>query len=106
MAEKLFRIPLINEPQTFEINLSGGAYVIICRWNEEMPAWQICMKNAITNQLLLTCLPLITGVDLLAQYKHLGIPGRLFCYTEGNADAPPTLENLGVEGQLYYYVES
>ena len=106
MAERLFRIPLINEPQVFEIDLSERAYTIVCRWNPEMPAWQMCWRDAVTGQPLLTCLPLVTGVDLLAQYKHLGIPGRLFCYTEGDAEAPPTLDNLGIEGQLYYLVET
>jgi hypothetical protein len=106
MAQRLFRIPLINEPQVFDIDLSERAYTIICRYNPEMPAWQICMRDGITGQPLLTCLPLVTGVDLLAQYHHLGIPGQLFCFTEGDASAPPTLENLGIEGQLYYLVET
>lgn len=105
MAEKLFRIPLMNEPQVFEIDLSGRALTIVCRWNPEIPAWQLCLRDAVTGEPLLTCMPLVTGVDLLAQYQYLGLPGKLFCYTEGNGDAPPTLENLGIEAQLYYYLE-
>jgi hypothetical protein len=105
MAQRLFRIPLINEPQIFDIDLAERAYQMICRYNPEMPAWQLCIRDGITQQPLITCMPLVTGVDLLSQYRHVGIPGTLFCYTEGNADAPPTLENLGIEGQLYYLVE-
>lgn len=102
MAEKFFRIPLINEPQIFEISLSGREYRIISRWNPQMDAWQFCLSDAITGEPLLTCLPLVTGVDLLEQFHHLGIPGKLFCFTEGDRDAPPTLDNLGVQGLVYY----
>lgn len=105
MAERLFRIPLTNEPQTFDIDLVGRTYTITCRWNGQMPAWQICMRDAITEEVLLTCMPLVTGTDLLAQYRYKEIPGQLFCYTEGDEFAPPTLENLGTEGLVFYLVE-
>lgn len=105
MAQKFFRIPLVNQPQIFNISLGGRDYRVVSRWNGQMNAWQLCLSDAITRQPLLTCLPLVTGGDLLEQFHHLGIPGKLFCYTEGDRDAPPTLENLGVQGLVYYVLE-
>jgi hypothetical protein len=42
---------------------------------------------------------------LLEQFKHVGIPGKLLVYTDGDEFAPPTLENLGQEANLYYVAE-
>jgi hypothetical protein len=50
-------------------------------------------------------MPLVTGIDLLRQYRYLGIPGSMIVYTDGDPDAPPTLENLGNESNLYYVVD-
>lgn len=105
MARDLFRIPLVAEPQTFEISLSGRAFNMTSRWNPEMPAWTICLQDAVTLEPLIVCLPMVTGVDLLSQFRHLGIPGSLFAYTEGDELAPPTLTNLGIEAQLYYLTD-
>lgn len=106
MAQRFFRIPLVNTPQVFTISLAGRAYRMISRYNPAMQAWQLCMSDAITREPILRCLPLVTGADLLEQFHHLGIPGTLFCFTEGEQDAPPTLENLGVQGLVYYVLEA
>jgi hypothetical protein len=105
MAEQTFRIPLINEPQRFNISLNEVEYTMISRYNPEMPNWMICMINAITQEPIFTCLPLVTGVDLLSQFRHTGITGSLIVYTDGNGGAIPTLENLGLESNLYYLVD-
>jgi hypothetical protein len=39
--------------------------------------------------------PLVTGVDLLAQYAYLGFIGSLVVQTDHDPDATPTYENLG-----------
>jgi uncharacterized protein DUF6983 len=45
---------------------------------------------------------LVTGADLLAQYKHLGFTGALVVQTVSNPDAVPTFANLGDDGQVYW----
>ena len=105
MAEKTFRIPLTNEPQKFNITLDEIEYTMICRYNPEMPNWTICMIDAITQVPIFTCLPLVTGVDLLSQFAFTGIKGSMIVYTDGNAGAIPTLENLGQESNLYSLVD-
>ena len=103
--EEIFIIPLTNVPQRFTIQLSGVAYIITCKWNPEAPAWVLEFADEVTNQVLLTNVPLVAGADLLEQFKHVGIPGKLLVYTDGDEFAPPTLENLGQEANLYYVAE-
>jgi hypothetical protein len=103
--EEIFVIPLTNIPQRFTIELSGVAYIITCKWNPEAPAWVLDFADEASNQVLLTNVPLVAGADLLEQFKHVGIPGKLLVYTDGDEFAPPTLENLGQEANLYYVAE-
>lgn len=105
MAEQLFKIPLTNVPQRFAIELAGLSLVIVSRWNEEAPAWMLDFYDEATAAPLIVSLPLVSGADLLAQHQHLGIPGQLIVYTDGDEFAPPTLENLGQEANLYYLVD-
>lgn len=105
MAVNAFKIPLINIPQRFAIDLAGKSYIVLCRYNTEMENWLISMQDGDTEADIFDSVPLVTGVDLLAQYAHLGIPGSLIVYTDGNEFAPPTEFNLGRECNLYYVVE-
>lgn len=104
MTTQFFTIPLTNVPQRFAIELAGRALIVVSKWNAEMPAWEIDLLDGVTAQPLITSLPLVSGSDLLSQFQHLGIPGQLIIYTEGDALAPPTLDNLGAEADLYYLV--
>lgn len=104
--EQLFIIPLVNVPQRFTIELSGVGYVIVSKWNGEMPAWTIDIIVDATNTPLIVNLPLVSGANLLGQFGHLGIPGKLLVYTDGDEFSPPTLDNLGQAANLYYLVDA
>ena len=106
MADQLFRIPLQPIPQVFDIELNARLFRMVCRWNPEMPAWTVCLLDGETQKPLVTCLPLVTGSDLLEQFRHLGIEGSLFVYVDGGAGTEeiPDLLTLGTEANLYYYV--
>lgn len=104
MAEILYRIPLVAEPQSFDMSIGELSLTISVVWNEELPAWEMTALNTLTSEFLFNALPLVTGVDLMEQFKHLGIEGKVFVYTNGDADAVPTLTNLGVESHMYYLV--
>lgn len=105
MAQRVFRIPLNNRPQRFEIELGGRAFIMIVRWNPAMPNWTMCLLDGETQETLLNCLPFTTGLDLMSQFRHIGIDGSFVVVTDGNEFATPTLENLGGESNLYYVVE-
>lgn len=105
MALNAFRIPLVNTPQKFAIDLNGRSFIMECVWNPEMLSWLISMYDGDTEECIFATMPLVTGVDLLAQYAHLGIDGSLIVYTDGDEHATPSEANLGVESNLYYLVE-
>ena len=105
MTTRVFRIPFANTPQRFAISLSGKSYIVQNVWNPESQSWELSMYDGDTEQAIFVGMPMTSGLDLLSQFKHLGIGGSLFIYTDGNELAVPTETNLGVESNLYYLVD-
>lgn len=106
MAIQVFRIPLTNTAQSFNITLSGVSLTLITRWNEFMPAWELGFQDTNTQKNIFTFVPLVTGADLIGQFRYNGIlPGVLLCFTEGETDAIPTETNLGASANLFYITE-
>ena len=101
----VYKIPLTATPQIFTINLANVNYLMQNVWNTVLKCWLISMKYADNDNFLFDSLPLVTGVDLLEQYKYLGIGGKMFVYTEGHPQETPTLENLGTNSNLYFVVD-
>ncbi|MCK4883524.1 MAG: hypothetical protein KAS30_01510 [Candidatus Diapherotrites archaeon] len=104
MATTVFKIPLTNIPQKFEIVLSDVTYVMKVRWFDGQQLWVFSLSDIDTEEILINDMPLVTGEDLLAQWAFLGIPGKFICFTAGSELLPPTLENLGVEANLFYTI--
>ncbi len=101
-----FLIPLTNVPQKFDIALSGVNYVMTVKWNDAPEAgWMLDLDNADTGESVVAGIPFITGADCLAGLEYLGIGGEMVVFTDGNEFAVPTLENLGVESNLYFQTE-
>lgn len=101
-----FKVPVTNIPQTFEISLAGVTYLMTIKWNDAFEAgWEMDFVDAITNVPIVAGIPLVTGVDCLAGLEYLGFNGQLIVYTDGDDTAVPTLENLGVESNLYFLTE-
>lgn len=101
---RVFRIPLANVPQRFNIDLGGLRLSMVSKWNPEAPSWVLDVFNADTDAPVILNLPLVTGVDLLHQALHLplGAAGSFVVFTDGAQLLPPTLDNLGVEANLYF----
>ncbi len=100
-----FLIPLSNNPQTFQIALGGVNYILTVKWNQSADAgWEFDLTDADTNTPLIFGAPLITGANCLAGLEYLGIGGLFIVETDGNPDAVPTFENLGVNSNLYFVV--
>lgn len=101
-----FVLPLQNIPQKFDIALAGNNYTLTCKWNSAPEGgWVIDLADATSGDPIAANIPLITGADCLAGLEYLGINGQLFVFTDGNEFAVPTLENLGVESNLYFQTE-
>jgi len=106
MALNTFKIPLLNVPQDFTITLSNRELRMVSKWNDEGQIWVIDIYDGVTEESIVANIPMITGADLLEQYEYLGLNGRLVVFTDGDELAVPTLENLGVESNLYFQNES
>lgn len=101
MATSTFILPLVNVPQIFTINLAGVTYTLTSKWNDIAQSWYLDIADAAQNPI--ACgLPFVTGADLLAGLEYLGIQGSLIVYTNGDAAAVPTLDNLGADSNLYF----
>ncbi len=102
-----FILPLINIPQSFDIALGGVNYVMTCRWNDAADAgWVIDLADSDSGLPIVANVPLITGADCLEGLAYLGINGQMVVFTDGDELAPPTLDNLGTESNLYFLTDA
>lgn len=97
-----FEIPLVANPQRFQITLSGVEYQVAVQWrNADEAGWVLDLYD-VSGVAILQGLPLLTGCDLLAPYEHLALGGQLWVQTTADPDAVPTFDNLGDGAHLYW----
>lgn len=99
-----YEIPLTPNAQKFAVDLPGGTYSMSLAWNVPASCWVLDIADAF-GAALVGGVPLVAGADLLAPYGYLGLGGGLLAMTDGDGEAPPTYENLGVTGRLYFVAE-
>lgn len=97
----IFKIPLTPDAQIFDIYLGGQHYNIRLYYNADMKLWVIDITDFVEQKPLINGIPVVTGCDLLGQYRYLGFSGSLTAYTN-DSDEPPSYDNLGVDGNLYF----
>ncbi len=97
-----FKIPLGTGPQTMRVALASITYKLTLRWRDADQAGWILDIEADDGTPLVYGIPLVTGIDLLGQYQHLGFGGALYAITTGDAEAAPTFDSLGVTSFLYF----
>lgn len=96
-----YEIPLTPAPQRFQITLEGNNYSCNLYWSWADGLWVLDLLDE--NEVpILTAIPLVTGVDLLGQHKHLGIGGGLLVQVDGNPYGLPTYQNLGTDARLIF----
>ena len=96
-----YEIPLSPNAQQFYIALGGVQYSITVRWCPPAGVWVMDLGLG-DDTVLVTAIPLVTGVDLLKQYAYLGVAGSLYVQSDANLYATPDFTNLGVTGHLYF----
>lgn len=94
-------IPLGPAPRRLSITLAGVSYQLRTRWCDPMAAWALDILDA-NGVDVLDGIPLVTGVDLLEQFGYKNFGGQLIAQTDNAKDSPPTLDNLGTTGHLYF----
>nr|WP_318381257.1 hypothetical protein [uncultured Enterobacter sp.] len=97
-------IPLTPNNQQFYIDIDGATYLIRTLWRDDA-GWVLDLADAYDTTLL-AGIPLIPGVDLLAQYPDLGIKAALIVATDKGAPEYPTVDNLGRDAHLLTITES
>lgn len=98
-----YQIPLSPKAQQFFIRLGSKQYFLTWRYNADAPGWMLTIADE-NRAPLISNLPVVTGLDLLAPLRHLGIEGSLVVQTDNDPDAVPTYENLGTAGRTYFVV--
>ncbi len=102
MAHTFYEVPLTGAAQKFQITLANVKYQMQLQYrNAVNGGWFLDIFDILGNSIA-AGIPLVTGADLLAQLRHLGIGGGLMCSTDGNPDAVPTYANLGSTSHLYF----
>lgn len=97
-------IPLASEPQAFSITLAGKEYRLTLRWCDSAEGgWLLDIGAADNAASLAACIPLVTGVDLLAPYPEHDWGGWL--WLQEATDQAPTFETLGGEAKLIFETE-
>lgn len=97
----VFLVPLIPNFQTFSTILAGVQYIMTVKWVAPSNCWVLDIDDSDGNPIL-RGVPLVTGCDLLEQYKYLNFGGELRVQTSSTPDAVPTFTNLGTEGNLFF----
>lgn len=101
-----FEIPTTAEAQAFTITLNGVSYIMYLIYRDtDMGGWVLDIADS-NNNFLVAGIPLVTGCNLLDQYAYLGINGTLIASTDGDFLTPPTFENLGTKGHLWFGVRT
>lgn len=102
----IYNIPLkVGIPQSFEIELGGTRYRLTFQYrNDPAGGWVLDISDTQLNPIL-QGIPLITGANLLDQYRYLGFGGGLWVQSQAQGidpDAVPTFDNLGDAGLIYW----
>lgn len=96
-----FEIPLSADAQTFTVALAGVSYRLTVVWSSAGKVWLLDIAT-VAGVSLLRGIPLVANENLLAPYGYLEIGGQLIAQTDNAPNVPPTYENLGTEGHLYF----
>ncbi len=96
-----YEIPLTPEAQTFTTQLLNATYKMTLLWNSASNSWvlDIADKNGAP---LISGIPVVANTDLLAPFGHMNFGGTLIAQTDNSPNIPPTYDNLGSTGHLYF----
>lgn len=96
-----YEIPLTPEAQNFSISLAGVSYQLSLKWGTFANAWLLDIADA-DGAPVLSGIPLVANTDLLSPYAYMNFGGQIVALTDNALDVPPTYDNLGTTGHLYF----
>ena len=96
-------IPVVpSQSQRFRQDLDGTTYNFRLTYDSAQDGCWILDIGDENSVILIAGIPLVSGVDLLAQYRYLGFSGSLIVTTDRGAGEVPTFDGLGVTSHLFY----
>lgn len=91
-----------SQAQVLDVSLGEVGYKLRLTYDTAQEgSWILDIGDA-NGAMLVAGLPLVTGVDLLAQYRYLGFGGGLVVTADRGAGEVPTFEGLGVTSHLFF----
>ena len=94
-------ITLIQQPEIFKISLDGVRYNVKKYWNDYAQYWVMDFSD-VNNNKLLSGVPLVSGVDILGQFKHLGLTGDLRIISDDGLSVEADYDTIGIKSHLYW----
>ena len=99
----LTELPVVpSQHQRFRQILGGTTYNFRLTYDSAQDGCWIMDIGDEESAVLVAGIPLVSGVDLLAQYRHLGFPGGLIVTTDRGAGEVPTFDGLGETSHLFF----
>ncbi|EJN3229173.1 hypothetical protein NPU24_001831 [Escherichia coli] len=95
-------IPLIADNQQFTITLAGVTYTVRVLWRDVY--WVMDLMTG-PDSPFIAGIPLVTGVDLLAQYGYLSPGFKLFVVCDDPQQEYPTKSDPGTGSHLLVVTE-
>lgn len=97
------QFPIVpSQAQRFKLDLGATTYNFRLTYNDASDGGWILDIGDENGGALLAGIPLVSGVDLLAQYQYLGFGGSLVVTTDRGAGEVPTFDGLGVTSHLFF----
>ena len=98
MTIQVSEIPLSPQSQIVTVNIGNTTYILDIIWRD--PYGYFMDINDKSNTPLVQGIPLVAGLDLLAQYQYLGIIGEWVILSDQIQNQDPTFSDLGVSVHL------
>lgn len=95
-------IPLVADNQTFATTLNGTVYRLSIMWRGVYWVLDIADGNG---DAIISGIPMITGADLLVQYRYLNLGFSLVVLCDVAGQENPTQFDLGTFSHLYVFTE-
>ena len=97
-----YEIPLQpSNPTFFAIALDEIGYNFRMTYCTQSECWILDIADSAFT-LILAGVPLVSGDDLLAQYRYLGFPGGLIVTTDRGSGEVPGFDDFGSVAHLFY----
>jgi hypothetical protein len=93
-------------PFSERLTILNYDYTLRFAWNVRSNCWVVEFWDTTNLYKILCGVPLVTGCDLLEQFRYLGLGSHAIMTVMSigpaiSPDSVPTFDNLGIDGHLY-----